>query len=255
MLLPVCTLRHRRPFLRVHYTAHPHHPATTSWCGKHGRDQPSLKRRWQSSEKKLAKRATPGRRPAGDLPPATAPRPPVARPVVPPSTVDRRPSPHQRIALRASCAPAARALRPARRAVTPSTVDRHPLLHRGSTHKRCDSPSPLQALGPYIAICRCLRQGRSSAYCSKYKELAEKVHLELDAFGHDHHDHNYDHHHGYDNLQLEFSPWGKPSKTMVDCLATFVEARSWSHANLPYANVFGSFKIRPCCIDQIKQVS
>ncbi|BAS78456.1 Os02g0435100 [Oryza sativa Japonica Group] len=79
---------------------------------------------------------------------------------------------------------------------------------------------------------------------------------------------------------------GKPSKTMVDCLATFVEemqfqiklilkiprghetlhnlvdealllkeARSWSHANLPYANVFGSFKIRPCCIDQIKQVS
>nr|XP_015624865.1 uncharacterized protein LOC107276744 isoform X1 [Oryza sativa Japonica Group]XP_025879231.1 uncharacterized protein LOC107276744 isoform X1 [Oryza sativa Japonica Group]XP_025879232.1 uncharacterized protein LOC107276744 isoform X1 [Oryza sativa Japonica Group] len=79
---------------------------------------------------------------------------------------------------------------------------------------------------------------------------------------------------------------GKPSKTMVDCLATFVEemqfqiklilkiprghetlhnlvdealllkeARSWSHANLPYANVFGSFKIRPCCIDQIKQNS
>uniref|UniRef100_A0A0E0DAA0 Uncharacterized protein n=1 Tax=Oryza meridionalis TaxID=40149 RepID=A0A0E0DAA0_9ORYZ len=57
----------------------------------------------------------PGRRPAGDLPPATAPHPalpsPVARPVVPPSTVDRRPSPHQRIALRASCAPAARHLR------------------------------------------------------------------------------------------------------------------------------------------------
>uniref|UniRef100_A0A0E0NE55 Uncharacterized protein n=1 Tax=Oryza rufipogon TaxID=4529 RepID=A0A0E0NE55_ORYRU len=40
---------------------------------------------------------------------------------------------------------------------------------------------------------------------------------------------------------------------LVDEALLLKEARSWSHANLPYANVFGSFKIRPCCIDQIKQ--
>ncbi|KAF0899886.1 hypothetical protein E2562_025128, partial [Oryza meyeriana var. granulata] len=80
------------------------------------------------------------------------------------------------------------------------------------------------------------------------EELAEEADLELDAFGHHHH---HDHHHGHGDFQPELSPlgmWlsamgcsllvsmaslvclillpviffqGKPSKTMVDCLAVF----------------------------------
>uniref|UniRef100_A0A0E0LVR5 IAA-alanine resistance protein 1 n=1 Tax=Oryza punctata TaxID=4537 RepID=A0A0E0LVR5_ORYPU len=81
------------------------------------------------------------------------------------------------------------------------------------------------------------------------EELAEEADLELDAFGdhHHHHEHHHhDHHHGHGDFQPELSPlgmWlsamgcsllvsmaslvclvllpGKPSKTMVDCLAIF----------------------------------
>uniref|UniRef100_A0A0E0AWE9 IAA-alanine resistance protein 1 n=1 Tax=Oryza glumipatula TaxID=40148 RepID=A0A0E0AWE9_9ORYZ len=85
------------------------------------------------------------------------------------------------------------------------------------------------------------------------EELAEEADLELDSFGdhhhhhHHHHEHHHhDHHHGHGDFQAELSPlgmWlsamgcsllvsmaslvclvllpGKPSKTMVDCLAIF----------------------------------
>uniref|UniRef100_A0A0D3H175 IAA-alanine resistance protein 1 n=1 Tax=Oryza barthii TaxID=65489 RepID=A0A0D3H175_9ORYZ len=84
------------------------------------------------------------------------------------------------------------------------------------------------------------------------EELAEEADLEFDSFGdhhhhHHHHEHHHhDHHHGHGDFQAELSPlgmWlsamgcsllvsmaslvclvllpGKPSKTMVDCLAIF----------------------------------
>uniref|UniRef100_A0A0D3HUI2 Uncharacterized protein n=1 Tax=Oryza barthii TaxID=65489 RepID=A0A0D3HUI2_9ORYZ len=40
----------------------------------------------------------------------------------------------------------------------------------------------------------------------------------------------------------------------VDEALLLKEARSWSHANMPHANVSRSFQIRPCCIEQINQL-
>ncbi|XP_040382850.1 IAA-alanine resistance protein 1 isoform X1 [Oryza brachyantha] len=102
------------------------------------------------------------------------------------------------------------------------------------------------------------------------EELAEEADLELDGFGH--HDHHHDHHHGHGDFQPELSPlgmWlsamgcsllvsmaslvclvllpviffqGKPSKTMVDCLAIFgagaMLGDSFLH-QLPHAFVGG----------------